>query len=70
MPLPNLIIVGFQIAELQGVGGFRPPPSGLTDFKKVGLTKVKAGHSFMDCLPKFTGTDIIYTGCPKKVTEF
>ena len=31
----NLIVIGLQIAELQGVGGFRHP--GLTDFKKPGF---------------------------------
>ena len=35
----NLIFISLQIAELQGVGGFRPP--GLTDLKNPGLNRVK-----------------------------
>ena len=32
--------ISLQIMELWGVGGFRPPPQGLTDFKNPGLNRV------------------------------
>ena len=36
--------ISLQIVELWAVGGFRPPPPGLTDFKKPGLNRVRVNR--------------------------